>query len=115
MVMKTAESKEKFDRNWELWCPAIINYVLATKNKSTALKCALRDMDMDLEGIIICIVCYTSAFMAICIFLCRRGSQSLPFVALDSFCVLRREEKLCIQIQMMFLPLCTKSRYGLYF
>ena len=56
MVMKTAESKEKFDRNWELWCPAIINYVLATKNKSTALKCALRDMDMDLEGIIICIV-----------------------------------------------------------
>ena len=25
MVMKKAESKEKFDRKWELWCPAICN------------------------------------------------------------------------------------------
>lgn len=81
MVMKTAGSKEKFDTKWELWCPAIIDYALATKNKSAALKCALRDIDMDLEGVY-ALYCCTSASIALCMFLCRKRVNhcfSLPW------------------------------------
>ena len=45
LIMKEDGSRDKFDRKWELWCPAVIEYALAMKNKPAALKHALRDFD----------------------------------------------------------------------
>ena len=43
LVMKDGR-KEKFERKWEMWSPAVIEYALATTNKSAGLKHALRDL-----------------------------------------------------------------------
>ena len=51
LIIKKDGSMERFDRKWELWCPAVIEYTLATRNKSAALKHALRDIDGYFEGI----------------------------------------------------------------
>ncbi len=49
-MMKEDGCMERFERKWELWSPAIIEYALATKNKSAGLKHALRDFEGELEG-----------------------------------------------------------------
>ena len=52
MVMKDDQRRDMFEKKWDLWCPAVIEYALATKNKSAALKSALQDLYTDIEGII---------------------------------------------------------------
>ena len=51
LIIKKDGSRERFDWKWELWCSAVIEYALATRNKSAALKHALRDIDGYFEGI----------------------------------------------------------------
>lgn len=50
LVMKQDGSKDTFERNWELWCPAVIDYALAMKNKSAALKHAFHGLEGGCEG-----------------------------------------------------------------
>ena len=41
LVLKGEQLEDVFQRQWELWCPAVIEYALQEQNKPAQLKNAL--------------------------------------------------------------------------
>ena len=50
LVLKGEQLEDVFQRQWELWCPAVIEYALQVQNKLAQLKNALRDLESGYEG-----------------------------------------------------------------
>ena len=50
LVLKGEQLEDVFQRQWELWCPAVIEYALQVQNKPAQLKNALRDLESGYEG-----------------------------------------------------------------
>ena len=50
LVLKGEQLEDVFQRQWELWCPAVIEYALQVQNKPAQLKNALRDLENGYEG-----------------------------------------------------------------
>ena len=48
--LKGEQLEDVFQRQWELWCPAVIEYALQVQNKPAQLKNALCDLESGYEG-----------------------------------------------------------------